>query len=78
MNASPVPLSDNREAIRAALDALGAPVVGGQGIYFWVRLPPGQQDDQAVVEWLVQEHAICVVPGSSCGAPGELAAPLAD
>jgi hypothetical protein len=45
-------------------------VVGGQAIYFWARLPPAQQDDNAVVEWLVRNHGVCVVPGSSCGAPG--------
>lgn len=23
-----------------------------------------------MVEWLVREHAVCIIPGSSCGAPG--------
>jgi len=26
--------------------------------------------DEAVVEWLIQEHGVCVIPGSACGAPG--------
>ena len=27
-------------------------------------------DDEAVVAWLVREYQICLIPGSSCGAPG--------
>lgn len=27
-------------------------------------------NDEAVVEWLVREHGVCLIPGSSCGAPG--------
>ena len=23
-----------------------------------------------MVEWLVKEHGVCVIPGSSCGVPG--------
>lgn len=30
----------------------------------------GSPDDVAVVSWLVQEYQICLIPGSSCGAPG--------
>ena len=30
----------------------------------------GCEDDEAVVEWLVRVHAVCIIPGSSCGAPG--------
>lgn len=26
--------------------------------------------DEAVVEWLIQEHGVCIIPGSACGAPG--------
>jgi hypothetical protein len=22
------------------------------------------------VEWLIQEHGVCIIPGSACGAPG--------
>ena len=30
----------------------------------------GCQDDKAVVEYLVKQHGVCLIPGSSCGAPG--------
>lgn len=30
----------------------------------------GCEDDEAVVEWLVRVHGVCLIPGSSCGAPG--------
>jgi aspartate/methionine/tyrosine aminotransferase len=23
-----------------------------------------------VIEWLIQEHGVCIIPGSACGAPG--------
>lgn len=26
--------------------------------------------DEAVVEWLIKQHGVCIIPGSSCGAPG--------
>jgi aspartate/methionine/tyrosine aminotransferase len=26
--------------------------------------------DEAVVEWLIQQHGVCIIPGSACGAPG--------
>lgn len=26
--------------------------------------------DEAVVEWLIHEHGVCIIPGSACGAPG--------
>lgn len=26
--------------------------------------------DEAVVEWLINEHGVCIIPGSACGAPG--------
>ncbi|CAL8463420.1 g2954 [Coccomyxa elongata] len=53
------------------LGDLGNGIAGGEGaIYLWARLPKGCEDDEAVVEWLVREHAVCLIPGSSCGAPG--------
>lgn len=53
------------------LGTLGDGVAGGEGgIYFWARLPPGCEDDAAVVQWLTLTAGVCVVPGSSCGAPG--------
>lgn len=67
-------LEGNRAAVADALlplGKLGEGVAGGEGaIYYWGRLPPGCQDDEAVVEWLIREHGVCVIPGSSCGAPG--------
>lgn len=30
----------------------------------------GKDEDVAVVEHLIKEHGVCVIPGSSCGAPG--------
>eukprot|EP00967_Tisochrysis_lutea_P034990 scaffold41848_cov19-Tisochrysis_lutea.AAC.1 len=38
-------------------------------IYLWARLPKHAQDDTRAVEWLVKKHGVCVIPGSSCGAP---------
>jgi aspartate/methionine/tyrosine aminotransferase len=38
-------------------------------IYLWAKLPRGL-DDQQVVERLVKEFRVCIIPGSSCGAPG--------
>lgn len=68
-------LDANRATVRRALEApLGAArVKGGEGaIYFWVQLPEGCDDDEAVIEWLVRQHGIGAIPGSSCGAPGHL------
>ena len=30
----------------------------------------GCEDDEAVVAWLVRQHKVCILPGSSCGEPG--------
>ena len=38
-------------------------------IYLWAKLPDGM-DDAEVVETLVKEHKVCIIPGSSCGSPG--------
>ena len=38
-------------------------------IYLWAKLPEGM-DDQRVVERLVKEFKVCIIPGSSCGSPG--------
>lgn len=40
-------------------------------IYLWAKLPAHAQDDEKAVEWLVKKHGVCVIPGSSCGSPGE-------
>jgi aromatic aminotransferase len=73
----------NRPVVRAALAAaLGEDnVLGGEGgIYFFARLPPAFADrakrveggDDDVVEWLVRQCGVCVLPGSACAAPGWL------
>ncbi len=41
-------------------------------------MPAGCQDDEAVVEWLVRKHGICVIPGSACGAAGYIRAAYAN
>jgi katanin p60 ATPase-containing subunit A1 len=28
--------------------------------------------DEAVVEWLIKEHGVCIIPGSACGVPGHV------
>lgn len=38
----------------------------------------GCEDDEAVVAWLVRAHKVCVIPGSSCGAPGHIRAAFAN
>lgn len=68
-------LERNRIAILQALEPLGGignGVAGGEGaIYLWARLPAKYvDDDNAVVEWLVKKHKVCVIPGSACGQPG--------
>jgi aspartate/methionine/tyrosine aminotransferase len=40
--------------------------------------PAGCEDDDAVVEWLVRKHRVCLIPGSSCGAPGHVRAAFAN
>ena len=37
-----------------------------------VLLNAGCRNDEQVVEWLVKEHGVCVIPGSSCGVPGHI------
>ena len=34
-------------------------------------MPPGLEDDERVFQFLVRRHGVCVIPGSSCGVPGE-------
>ncbi|CAJ1365984.1 unnamed protein product [Effrenium voratum] len=68
-------LKENRRlAVRAVEETLGpGSVVGGSGaIYLMVKLPQGFEDDTRVVEWLSEKHKVCAIPGSACGAPGEL------
>lgn len=68
-------LASSRAATRAALEPLippGGRVSGGDAIYWWVTLPPGCEDDGAVVRWLAGKHGVAVVPGGACGCPGHL------
>ena len=64
----------HRQAVLEALTPLGKMgdgIYGGDGaLYIWVRLPDGFEDDDRVVRWLVQNHGVCVIPGTSCGLPG--------
>ena len=41
-------------------------------------MPAGCEDDEAVVEWLVRKHGVCVIPGSACGAAGYIRAAYAN
>lgn len=64
-------LAENRRVVRSVVEEVLGPesLVGGSGaIYMMVRLPV--KDDLKVVEWLVEKHRICLIPGSACGAPG--------
>lgn len=66
-------LEVNKSAVFDALKPLGEEnIKGGSGaIYFLCKLPPRYHAlDQKVVEWLIEEHRVCVIPGSSCGSPG--------
>jgi katanin p60 ATPase-containing subunit A1 len=75
-------LSHNRELIADALSPLGTKGhgwVGGEGaIYYWARLPEqfrgadAAAGDEAVVEWLIKEHGVCIIPGSACGVLGHV------
>jgi aspartate/methionine/tyrosine aminotransferase len=77
-------LGPNRAALQDALSPLAklspGGVVGGEGaIYYWAKLPPGlEASDEEAVEWLIREHGVCVIPGSSCGAPGYIRAAYAN
>ncbi|XP_058728955.1 aromatic aminotransferase ISS1 [Vicia villosa] len=68
-------LAKNRHIILEALSSLGeGSIKGGEGaIYLWVKIPTGHGcDDFEVVHWLANRHGIAVIPGSACGAPGNL------
>jgi len=64
-------LETNRKRALRALSVLGGEsVTKSEGaIYLWAKLPEGM-DDQRVVERLVKEFKVCIIPGSSCGSPG--------
>lgn len=68
-------LKENPRLVVAAVEeTLGkGAVAGGSGaIYLMVKLPAGFENDTRVVEWLSEKHKVCAIPGSACGAPGEL------
>lgn len=65
---------NKRLVIQALTETLGPDsVAGGSGaIYLMARLPKGFENDTRVVEWLSEKHRVCAIPGSACGAPGEI------
>eukprot|EP01025_Chloroclados_australasicus_P031147 TRINITY_DN3141_c0_g4_i1.p1 TRINITY_DN3141_c0_g4~~TRINITY_DN3141_c0_g4_i1.p1 ORF type:complete len:447 (+),score=50.46 TRINITY_DN3141_c0_g4_i1:92-1432(+) len=63
-------LENNRQFIADALNVTGGLVPSEGAIYSWCKLPDNCSDDETVVEWLVKKHKVCIIPGSSCGAPG--------
>ncbi|KAF3964240.1 hypothetical protein ACB098_05G057700 [Castanea mollissima] len=67
-------LVKNREIVLKALSPLGEDGVrGGEGaIYLWAKLPDQYVEDFKVVDWLARRHEVLVIPGSSCGCPGNL------
>ncbi|MCI19239.1 bifunctional aspartate aminotransferase and glutamate/aspartate-prephenate aminotransferase-like, partial [Trifolium medium] len=68
-------LAKNRQIVLEALSNLGeVSIKGGEGaIYLWLKIPSGQgYDDFEVVHWLANRHGIAVIPGSACGASGNL------
>ncbi|WJX42832.1 Aromatic aminotransferase iss1 [Trifolium repens] len=68
-------LEKNRQIVLEALSNLGeGSIKGGEGaIYLWVKIPSGQgYNDLDVVHWLANRHGIAVIPGSACGASGNL------
>ncbi|RDX92290.1 Aromatic aminotransferase ISS1 [Mucuna pruriens] len=68
-------LDKNREIVLEALSPLGeGSVKGGEGaIYLWAKLPHGSTyDDFEVVRWLANKHGVAVIPGSACGAAGNV------
>ncbi|KAF5834510.1 PLP-dependent transferase [Dunaliella salina] len=75
-------LAGNKAMVLDALSPLGSMgngIAGGEGaIYLWARLPQHAQEDTRAVEWLVKKHGVCVIPGSSCGAPGYIRAAYAN
>ncbi|CAE7652844.1 ISS1 [Symbiodinium pilosum] len=65
---------NKRLVIQALTETLGpGSVAGGSGaIYLMAKLPKGFENDTQVVEWLSEKHRVCAIPGSACGAPGEI------
>lgn len=49
----------------------GAAVAGGSGKDAAAAAAAGGGDEE-VVEWLIKEHGVCIIPGSACGVPGHV------
>ena len=66
--------AEQKALVLDALAPLGAGAVqGGSGaIYLFCKLPEGVDDDMAAVRYLVDEHGVCLIPGSACGMPGHV------
>ena len=67
-------LAEQKALVLEALSPLGPGAVqGGSGaIYLFCKLPEHLADDVAVVRYLVEEHKVCLIPGSACGVPGHV------
>ena len=68
-------LAEQKALVLDALHThLGAEnVKGGSGaIYLFCKLPEGVEDDMTAVRYLVEEHGVCLIPGSACGMPGHV------
>ena len=67
-------LETNRKALIHALEVLGEEslAVSEGAIYLWAKLPRGFEDDTSIVVWIVKKHGVCLIPRSSCGAPGHI------
>jgi aspartate/methionine/tyrosine aminotransferase len=65
-------LEKNRSEILNAISCVGEENIASSdgAIYVFCKLPGEGIDDEKFVEWLVKKHKVCVIPGSSCGAPG--------
>jgi len=66
-------LGEQKRLVLDALAPLGSGAVkGGSGaIYLFCKLK-GIEDDMAAVRYLVEEHGVCLIPGSACGMPGHV------
>eukprot|EP01023_Acetabularia_acetabulum_P044995 TRINITY_DN45496_c0_g1_i1.p1 TRINITY_DN45496_c0_g1~~TRINITY_DN45496_c0_g1_i1.p1 ORF type:complete len:264 (+),score=38.66 TRINITY_DN45496_c0_g1_i1:46-792(+) len=71
-------LENNRQAIVDALNVTGGLIPSEGAIYLWCKLPDNCCNDEVVVKWLIQKHKVCILPGSSCGAPGYVRAAYAN
>ena len=59
-----------RQIFRELFADLGLSAVGDAGLYLWVRLPPGTQDDESFARDLAERAGIIVQPGCFLGEAG--------